>query len=132
MDKLSFIEELKSLAGLVNLPWLIAGDFNLVRWLIDHSGDYRGFQFMDLFNNFIRDAGLIEIQLQNCAFTWSNKRPNPSLSKLDRALISSDWSLQHSVITLEAQGMVVSDHVPLLLTCKGMATTQKRHKMETF
>lgn len=39
-EKPPFIEELRYLAGLVQWPWVIGGDFNLVRWLIDRAGGY--------------------------------------------------------------------------------------------
>lgn len=63
---------------------MLLGDFNLVRWLVDRSGDYRGMELMTLFKDLTRDLGLVDIQLQNRAYTWCNKQPRPVFSKLDR------------------------------------------------
>lgn len=131
-EKPQFIQELTSLRQQIHSPWILAGDFNLVRWMIDRSGDYRGDPLMDLFNDFISAAGLIDVPVKNRTYTWSNKRPIPSFSKLDRIFTSHEWAVQYPIIMVEALGMVVSDHAPLLLTCKNMAPTQRRFKIETF
>lgn len=49
-----FIEELNELPKLIQTPWILVGDFNLVRWLIDRTGDLRCSPLMDLFNDFIQ------------------------------------------------------------------------------
>ena len=112
--------------------WIIAGDFNLVRWMVDRTGNFQGFGLMDSFNDFITRAGLIDVQLKNRSYTWSSKRPMPSFSKLDRVLISPDWTTTYPVISLQALEMVVSDHVPLLLSCRKAATEPRRLKFEVF
>lgn len=132
VDKPEFISELKNVLGHINHPWIIAGDFNLVRWLVDRSGDYREFGLMDSFNELIRDAGLIDVQLKNRKYTWSSKRPEPTFSKLDRVLTTVEWTLSYPIITLEALELVVSDHVPLVLFCRNEATARRRHKIENF
>lgn len=40
--KLPFIQELHTITARISEPWIIAGDFNLVRWLVDRPGDMRG------------------------------------------------------------------------------------------
>ena len=87
---------------------------------------------MDSFNEFIRDAGLIDVQLKNRKYTWSSKRPEPTFSKLDRVLTTVEWTLSYPIITLEALELVVSDHVPLVLFCRNEATARRRHKIEIF
>lgn len=131
-DKPAFIEELNNLMHQVKDKWIIAGDFNLVRWMVDRTGNFQGFGLMDSFNDFITRAGLIDVQLKNRSYTWSSKRPMPSFSKLDRVLISPDWTTTYPVISLQALEMVVSDHVPLLLSCRKAATEPRRLKFEVF
>lgn len=75
---------------------------------------------------------MIDNTLRNRSYTWSSKRPVPSFSKLDRVFTSADWHTDYPVITLEALEMVVSDHVPLLLTCKNMTPVKKSFRLETF
>lgn len=54
-DCKEFLKELKYLATLVHYPRIIAGDFNIVHWLIDQNGDMRGLTLMNLFNDLFRD-----------------------------------------------------------------------------
>ncbi|XP_078158175.1 uncharacterized protein LOC144553857 [Carex rostrata] len=76
--------------------------------------------------------GLLDIPLKNRKFTWSSKRPEPIFSKLDRVFASSDWTTAYPVVTLEALEIVVSDHAPILLTCKGLQHCLKRPELECF
>lgn len=99
---------------------------------MDRTGNFQGFGLMDSFNDFITRAGLIDVQLKNRSYTWSSKRPLPSFSKLDRVLISPNWTTKYPVILLQALEMVVSDHVPLLLSCKKATTKPRRLKFEVF
>ncbi|XP_078173997.1 uncharacterized protein LOC144567705 [Carex rostrata] len=126
-EKPSFLKELNRLAEMVNHPWIIAGDFNLLRWMTDRSTGATCFDLMDLFNQFIRTAGLVDVPLKNRAYTWSSKRPTPTFSKLDRVFTSPEWPLQYP-----AMEMVVSDHVPLLMSCRNQATVSRNPKLETF
>lgn len=100
--KPAFVEELRHIAVWVDLPWILAGDFNLVRWLMDRSSSIRGFALMELFNGFISDAGIVDIPLRNRAYTWSSKRPTPVFSKLDPVFLSHEWQNSYPIVTLEA------------------------------
>ena len=130
--KVEFLNELKFLSSLTSNPWIVAGDFNVVRWLIDRSNDMRGIILMNLFNDLIRDQGWIDVELKNRQFTWSNKRPAPSFSKIDRVFVSSDWPSHFPIISLEALPMVVSDHVPLKLVFRQQSTRPKAQRLELF
>lgn len=130
--KPGFVSELRSCAALTDHPWLLAGDFNMVRWLVNRSSGSHSFRLMDLFNNFISDVGIVDIQLRNRSFTWSSKRPSPSFSKLDRVFTSVEWSAAYPIVMLEALEVLVSDHSPLLLTCKGIQQKKRRNRMELF
>lgn len=131
-DKLEFIREIRSLANNISKPWIIIGDFNLVRWLVDRTGDMRGFGLMSEFNDLIAELQLIDVPIKNRRFTWSNKRPVPTMSKLDRAFVTQEWSDSFPSISLSALEVIVSDHAPLLLTCKQLQTSRKQHKFENF
>lgn len=117
--KPQFVQELSQLSSMISYPWCIAGDFNLVRWLTDISASLSNFRLMQLFNDFVAGAGLVDTPLRNRLFTWSSKRPQPIFSKLDRVFITIEWTEAYPVITLEALEVLVSDHAPLVLTCKG-------------
>lgn len=87
---------------------------------------------MNLFNDLIRDQGWIDVELKNRSFTWTNKRPAPTLSKIDRLFISGEWQSMFPLISLQALSMVVSDHVPLLLTFRHHQTKPRIRRLENF
>lgn len=70
--------------------WIIIGDFNAVRWLVDRTGDMRGLNLMCSFNDTITELEVEEVQLGNRYFTWSGSRLTPMLFKLDRCFISKE------------------------------------------
>lgn len=126
------MQELRYYATLINDPWQLVGDFNLIRWLIDRSTGSRNFELMELFNDLIADLGVIDVPVHNRAFTWTNKWPLPTLSKLDRVFLSTEWSTSYPAIALQALDIIVSDHTPLLLTCKGLQQHPKKFRVEVF
>lgn len=95
-------------------------------------GSNERFDHMFQFNDLIRDLQLMEVPLQNRDFTWTNKQPAPIMSKLDRVFLTPDWALKYPVITLTALEMIVSDHVPLMLTCKTPQAKTAPFRLERF
>lgn len=131
-DKPTFLMELKQLKEMIDHPWALTGDFNMVRFLIDRSGDLRGMDLMTLFNDLITETDLMDVPLKNRAFTWSSKRPQPVFSKLDRIFITNNLSNKFPIITMNAFETTVSDHAPLLLHCRQNETTWKLFCLENF
>lgn len=76
------------------------------------QGDPR---LMQLFNNFIGDFTLTEICVSSAKFTWSNKQKDPTLIKLDRFLVTSQWELHFSRCFAWSKARIRSDHCPLIL-----------------
>ena len=86
----------------------LLGDFNAVRSLADKQGCVYNFRVAQAFNNFIVDAGLIEIPLTSSPFTWygpSDKRGR---------LVTSAWFDKGGWI-LQAFHKRLSDHKPIVL-----------------
>ena len=69
-----------------------------------------------MFNDFIADLGLREIDRIGARFTWTNRQAAPTQSVLDRVLVSPDWDLRCPLASLRAITRIGSDHVPLLLS----------------
>ncbi len=46
---------------------------------------------MNLFSKTLSELDLVDLPMLNQQFTWSNMQDNPTLAKLDRFLISTDW-----------------------------------------
>lgn len=130
--KPQFILELRAIAQMVDKPWILAGDFNQVRWIVDRSAANRSFNLMDLYNDFIMDTELVDVPLRNRTYTWSNKRPQPVFSRIDRVFTTNEWAATYPMVTLEAREVVVSDHAPLILTCKGLHQVKKQFRLECF
>lgn len=129
-QKDDFLRELKELSKDIKNPWIMAGDFNMVRWMVDRSSDIRGTNLMDKFNDLIMELQLIDVPLKNRQFTWCNKREEPVFSKIDRFFMSAEWSMLFPVITLHAQEMIISNHVPLVLVAKHQRQTRRQQQME--
>lgn len=108
--KPAFLQELQVVASRASQHWLLEGDFNMVCWLVDRSAHQRSFTLMERFNEFISLNGLIDIPLRNRSYNWSSNRPEPVFSKIDRVFASTDWSTAYPVITLQALGVLASDH----------------------
>lgn len=130
--KQEFMNEVRGMVPLIKHPWVLLGDFNLVRWLVDRSGQMRGFDFMFEFNDLIRQLQVIDVPLQNRIYTWSNKQPTPVFSKLDRVFISTEWSTMLPDISLQAHEVIVSDHVPLVLHLKHQQKVAAPLRIEKF
>lgn len=105
--------ETKDLSSSLNLPLLIAGDFNETLSEAD-----RGSQFLDnmgalAFREFLQDMQLLEIPADNGRFTWF--RGN-SKSKLDRVFVQPEWITTYPSLKLTLLNRSVSDHCPLLIS----------------
>lgn len=74
-----------------DMPWILAGDFNMIKSLIEKKGGRRklGRDSITL-QNFMNNMGLADTEIENGIFTWNNKRGGASqvASKLDRFIIS--------------------------------------------
>ncbi|XP_073358087.1 uncharacterized protein [Aegilops tauschii subsp. strangulata] len=72
---------------------------------------------MGKFRRFVDSNGLKELFLHGRAFTWSNERENPTLTKIDRVFVSVDWELDHPDGLLQALSTAISDHLVEAWTC---------------
>ncbi|XP_073037138.1 uncharacterized protein [Primulina eburnea] len=95
-------------------PWLVGGDFNVVRDASECLGTRGGRPLpMEEFNTFILDSGLVDAGFEGSSFTWTNKT---IWKRLDRVMVSVDWGDHFSSIRVEHLPRTVSDHCPLLIT----------------
>jgi len=115
-DKRCFFSELAVVAASVNGPWMVMGDFNLTRDPGDKNNGRFNYTEANEFNELINTLCLIEIPLTDRAYTWSNKRDEPTLVRLDRCFVNVDWDAVFPNTTLSSLTRFCSDHVPLLLT----------------
>nr|GEY74948.1 nucleotide-binding alpha-beta plait domain-containing protein [Tanacetum cinerariifolium] len=93
---------------------VVMGDFNEVRYKSDRFRSVFNAHAANMFNVFIMNSGLVEVDLDGCSFTWCHKSAS-KMSKLDRFLVLE--SLMNTcpninAITLER---FLYDHRPILL-----------------
>ncbi|GKE43791.1 RNA-directed DNA polymerase, eukaryota, partial [Tanacetum coccineum] len=93
---------------------VIMGDFNEVRKQEERYGSVFNVHGADAFNLFISNAGLEEIHLGGCSFTWCHKSAS-KMSKLDRFLISEGIVSACPNISAITLDRYLSDHRPILL-----------------
>ena len=87
-EKQGFLEEISLLAPADSHPWIIFDDFNLVRFPDDKNNEAFHATEAAWFNSTIPDLALLEIPLLGRQFTWSNRRDNPTLVRLDRVVVN--------------------------------------------
>ncbi|CAL1375754.1 unnamed protein product [Linum trigynum] len=111
--KLAFLSEIDLLCRRYADPICFLGDFNMVRSDDDYRGAPRCRAMMAEFNSMVNRNGLIDLPLQGAAFTRSSGSTNPSLSRIDRALINTAFEVSFSPGPLLAFERVESDHNPI-------------------
>ncbi|GJZ66869.1 RNA-directed DNA polymerase, eukaryota, reverse transcriptase zinc-binding domain protein [Tanacetum coccineum] len=93
---------------------VIMGDFNEVRYISERFGSVFNKKGAEVFNNFINSAGLVEVPLGGCSFTWCHKSAK-KMSKLDRFLISDSLISSCPRLSAVALDRFLSDHRPILM-----------------
>lgn len=87
---------------------------------------------MGQFRRFLYEVELGEIHLTGCLYTWSNERSHPTLEKIDRFFVSSDWRLLFPHCNLQSLSTLCSDHAPLLLRTDAMFNYKKRFHFKSI
>ncbi|KAF7152148.1 hypothetical protein RHSIM_Rhsim01G0276400 [Rhododendron simsii] len=111
-------DDLRSGIGSVGgQPWIVVGDFNVVRWQHEKSNPHH-FDTIATgdFNKYMEDIEMEDLNSKGLRFTWSNKQAGAGhcSCRLDRALVNSYWQ---NVFTESQVAVLVSgasDHSLLL------------------
>nr|GFA96372.1 RNA-directed DNA polymerase, eukaryota [Tanacetum cinerariifolium] len=93
---------------------IIMGDFNEVRYSNERFGSNFNVKGANAFNSFIIQAGLKDIPLGGCSFTWCHKSGS-KMSKLDRFLVSESLLSVCPTLSSITLDRLLSDHRPILL-----------------
>ncbi|XP_073360311.1 uncharacterized protein [Aegilops tauschii subsp. strangulata] len=129
----SFLDELSRKVSADRFPVVVGGGFNLLRSAEDKNNGLVNFPRMQLSNDCIADLGLRELDRIGARFTWTNRQADPTLSVLDRVLVSPEWELRCPLASLRAITRIGSDHVPLLLSSLDECPpSAPRFRFETF
>jgi endonuclease/exonuclease/phosphatase family metal-dependent hydrolase len=115
-----------------SIPWVLAGDFNIYRYVNEKINSNINWTAMDEFNTWINDMQLMDVDIANSKYTWSNKRREPTLVKLDRVLINLHWSQRFLHSECRALPRPTSDHKPVLLDTTNTVVQTKKFRYEDY
>ena len=62
-----------------------------------------------------RSNSFVDLPLEGASFTWFRDFGLPSMSRIDRVLVSLDWEEHFENRSLRVLTRIFSDHCPLLL-----------------
>ena len=124
-------DELVGIQQYWSIPWCCFGDFNIVRFPSERLGGTHLTPAMERFSKFIKDLNLIDLPLKGGSYTWSSGT-EPSMSRIDRALITHDWEEHLLDVIQRILPHPISDHNPLLLEAGGMARGKKPFRFENM
>lgn len=125
-------DELVGVHHFWNVPWCCIGDFNIVRFPSERLGNSRLTPAMELFSEFIEDLNLIDLPLERGSYTWSSGSNQPSMSRLDRVLVSPDWEEHYPDVIQRILPRPISDHFPILVEIGGMARGKSPFRFENM
>ena len=66
-------------------------------------------------DSLIGELELVDPNLNNARFTWSNFRQFPICCRLDRFLFTNEWAEGYQSYRQEVEARAVSDHSPVIL-----------------
>ena len=130
-DKVLFLEELCAIRDACQGPWAVIGDFNLILETDKNNARINRRNLLR-FRRTVEELELQDLHLHGRAYTWSNERLQPTLVKLDRALVSVDWEEQFPACFLQGLSSEASDHCPILLQTNAAVRSRPRFHFEIF
>jgi hypothetical protein len=125
--------ELRGIRQRWSNPWCVFGDFNVIRFPSERLRCRRLTPPMLDFSDFIEDLNLVDLPLGGGGqYTWSSGTENPSLSRIDRFLISSDWEDHFPDVVQNLLPRPLSDHHPLILETGKLTGGKRSFKFENM
>lgn len=96
--------------------WCLLGDFNSIKSPTERKrvDGYNMNEEMQIFGEFISEAGLIDLPLIGRKFTWY-KSDRKTMSRLDRFLITKNWLNSWCDLSQWGLQRSVSDHCTIVL-----------------
>ncbi|CAL8992515.1 unnamed protein product [Prunus brigantina] len=125
---------LRHIAGSVQGPWIVGGDFNEILEAHEYFGRrFRPMSQMRAFQEALEECGLATIRFQGYKFTWSNRWQGDGNVKLrlDIMVANGDFVRLFPEVATHHLNSLVSDHLPLLLYLRP-STWSRKHKRFLF
>ncbi|XP_042964017.1 uncharacterized protein LOC122298309 [Carya illinoinensis] len=101
-----------------NLPWLLCGDFNIIREDSERRGGLpRPFSAMGDFNICLQNCGVMDMRSQGASMTWCNGHSGLSRSwaRLDRCFLNPNFLNCFPNVFSQVLPRNTSDHAPLVI-----------------
>jgi hypothetical protein len=116
-------DDLKELSSTIQLPWLVAGDFNdIISVEEKKGGSVASTRKCNIFRDRINACKLIDIGAMGARYTWRGPMYHGGqriYERLDRALCNDKWSLSFPNGFVKVLPRVeFSDHHPILISPK--------------
>lgn len=131
-DILQFFEIIASTKENLTGPLMILGNFNIYRFPHENNNDNIIWPAMEAFNTWINNQELIDIDIPNRMYTWTNKQRNPTLVKLDRVFVNISWTESSSTTEALALTATTSHHTPVLVSISSDTTHSKNFRIENY
>nr|XP_020157529.1 uncharacterized protein LOC109742844 [Aegilops tauschii subsp. strangulata] len=130
--KMEFLGELRTRRAVFPGSWMLLGDFNMILRASEKNNANLNRRVMQEFRSFVDELELKELHMHGRHFTWSNERDSPTLTKIDRVLVSVDCDMANPDCFLQALGSNVSDHAPLHLSTNAISNPKRRFCFELY
>lgn len=115
-SKEEFLVELASMCSNMKVPYIVGGDFNILRHSGEKNKSFSICKSTNLFNSVINTLALREIHISGGKYTWTNNQAHPTLEKLDRIVMSETWEDLFPLVSVRKLVREIADHNPLLLS----------------
>lgn len=116
--------ELENVKNNFNGLWLLGGDFNETRSIIERHGGGSEMQRRYLnFSNWMEDNGLLDLGFSGPSHTWFRGDSHSTIksARLDRFMCSEEWRLRFEEAAVKHLTKANSDHCPILLSTCGFS-----------
>jgi len=99
-------------------PWILDGDFNVVRFLSEKWGAESLNAYEVEFGDCLSNLEITDLNFSGCFYTWNNKSEGSSFvaRKLDRVLVNEAWICKYGRICVDFLPRGLSDHSPAIIS----------------
>ncbi|XP_019254007.1 PREDICTED: uncharacterized protein LOC109232716 [Nicotiana attenuata] len=117
VNRRSLWGELQAIASLQKEAWILMGDYNAILHYDDRikGNPVQEYEVAD-FKKFMMDTNMMKLKTNGKRYTWTN---NHVLSKIDWALMNSEWMTTWTHVEATALDPHFSDHSPLAIEVGG-------------
>ncbi|XP_059446471.1 uncharacterized protein LOC132178021 [Corylus avellana] len=116
--KLLWINLASMKVRVANNPWMICGDFNVVKSLAEKWGSDKLNLYDVEFGQCLNDLEVLDLNSSGCFYTWTNKSEEPRFvaGKLDKVLVNEFWMSYFVKTIVEFLSGGISDHSPAIIS----------------